>query len=394
MSTRSARAAVTEALLKCPAPLYERMHRKGPLFWSRPDETWVVTGYELARLVLRDPRFHLPGPPPESEWSESGSHGGFFQSMLLASEGDRHTRLRRFLGRLLTPRAVRAQTLQVEAAVTALLDGLERRTAVDGVAEISARLPVTVIGDLVGIPEGDRREVSEICRAISRGGGMASGQPPGDDVGTALTRVDELGRRVQRWMDTPERLIPGSLLALAVEAKDTADALSDTEIVANVFSLYIAGHDTSRNMLSGLLMRLATRPELLDGLSAGAVDTSAEVDRLLLAESPLTFTVRVARQECELDGQRIRPGDKIRVMLGAANHELLTSGVQADHSGVSFGEGRHVCLGAHLARTEGRVMLEAVGRRWSGLRLAGEPVWTPHFLHRGLQSLPLEIAWR
>ncbi|GAP53287.1 cytochrome P450 [Streptomyces azureus] len=394
MSTRSARAAVTEALLKCPAPLYERMHRQGPLIWSRPDQTWVVTGYELARLVLRDPRFHLPGPPPQSEWSESGSHGGFFQSMLLASEGDRHTRLRRFLGRLLTPRAVRAQTLRVEAAVTALLDGLERRTAVDGVAEISARLPVTVIGDLVGIPAGDRSELSEICREISRGGGVASGRPSGEDVGTALTRVDELGRRVKRWMDTPEHLIPDSLLALAVEAKDTTEALSETEIVANVFSLYIAGHDTSRNMLSGLLMRLATHPELLDGLSAGAIDTSAEVDRLLLAESPLTFTVRVAREECELDGQRIRPGDKLRVMLGAANHELLTSGMKADHSGVSFGEGRHVCLGAHLARTEGRVMLEAIGRRCSGLRLAAEPVWAPHFLHRGLQSLPLEIAWR
>ncbi|GAA2292048.1 cytochrome P450 [Streptomyces hawaiiensis] len=394
MSTRSARAAVTEALLKCPAPLYERMHRQGALIWSRPDRTWVVTGYELARLVLRDPRFHLPGPPPESEWSESGSHGGFFQSMLLASEGDRHTRLRRFLGRLLTPRAVRGQTLRVEAAVTALLDGLERRTAVDGVADISALLPVTVIGDLVGIPEGERHEISEICRSISKGGGVASGQPSGDDVDTALTFVDELGRRVKRWMDTPERLIPDSLLALVAEAKDTAEALSDTEVVANVFSLYIAGHDTSRNMLSGLLKRLATHPELLDGLSAGAIDTSAEVDRLLLAESPLTFTVRVAREECELEGQRIHPGDKIRVMLGAANHEVLTSGAQADHSGVSFGEGRHVCLGAHLARTEGKVLLEAVGRRWSGLRLAAEPVWTPHFLHRGLQSLPLEISWR
>ncbi len=394
MTTGPTRAAVTEALLRCPAPLYARMHRQGPLVWSRPDRTWVVTGYDLARLVLRDPRFRLPGPPPESEWSENGSHAGFFQSMLLASEGERHARLRRFLGRLFTPRAVRARTVRIEAAMAALLDDAGRCPTMDGVAQISARLPVSVIGDLVGIPEDDRHEVSELCRVISRGGGVASGRPSGDDVGNALARVDDLGRLVQRWRATPDRLMPDSVLALAVDARDTSEALSDTEVLANVFSLYIAGHDTSRNMLSGLLLRLATHPELLAGLSAGEVDTAAEVDRLLLGESPLTFTVRVAQEECTLEGERIRPGDMIRVMLGAANHELLTSGAQADHAGVSFGEGRHVCLGAHLARTEGRVLLEAVGRRWSGLRLAADPAWTPHFLHRGLDSLPLEIAWR
>ncbi|GLF96716.1 cytochrome P450 [Streptomyces yaizuensis] len=449
MTTGSAaRAAAAAALLKCPAPLYERMHRKGPLVWSEPDRTWMVTGYGLARLVLRDTRFRMPGPQKESEWAEDGSHGGFFQSMLLACEGDTHTRLRRFLGRLFTPRAVRARTVRIEAAMAALLDeardggrdgvrdegrdegrdearpdtapGMvaayrttldvtaehrtapagvaEHRTTLDGVAAISARLPVSVIGDLVGIPDQDRERVSDVCRAISRGGGVASGPPSGDAVGTALARVDELGALVDRWLAAPDHLVPDSVLALAADAEDTPDALSRTEVVANVFSLYIAGHDTSRNMLSGLLLKLAADPALLDGLTAGTVDTLAEVDRLLLAESPLTFTVRVAREECELAGHTIRPGDMLRVMLGAANHQLLTGGSPADRSeagsGVSFGEGRHVCLGARLARTEGQVMLDAVGRYWSAVRPAAEPVWTPHFLHRGLESLPLEITWR
>ncbi|MBN0043333.1 cytochrome P450 [Streptomyces actuosus] len=394
MTTGPARAAVTEALLRCPAPLYARMHRQGPLLWSSPDETWVVTGYELARLVLRDPRFRMPGPPRDSQWSEYGSHGGFFQSMLLASEGERHARLRRFLGQLFTPRAVRARTVRIEAAAAAILDAVAARDAVDGVADIASRLPVSVIGDLVGIPEEDRDEASVLCRAISRGGGVASGRPSGQEVGTALARVDDLGRLVDRWTEEPGRLMPDSVLALAAAARATPDALSGTELLANVFSLYIAGHDTSRNMLSGLLLRLATRPGLLPGLAAGTVDGAAEVDRLLLGESPLTFTVRVAREECELAGRRVRPGDRIRVMLGAANHELLTTDPDAGHTGVGFGEGRHVCLGAHLARTEGRVLLEAVAGRWSAVRPAGEPVWAPHFLHRGLDRLPLDITWR
>ncbi|GAA3653936.1 cytochrome P450 [Streptomyces chitinivorans] len=394
MTTKPTRAAVTEALLRCPAPLYARMHRQGPLMWSRPDGTWVVTGYELARLVLRDPRFRMPGPPRESQWSENGSHSGFLQSMLLASEGERHTRLRRFLGQLFTPRAVRARTARIETAMAAILDDAAAHPVVDGVADISARLPVSVIGDLVGIPPEDRHEVSDLCRAISKGGGVASGRPSDEEVGTALTRVDELGRLVTRWMGQPRHHMPDSVLALAAAARGTPQELSDTELLANVFSLYIAGHDTSRNMLSGLLLRLATRPELLRDLAAGTVDTAAEVDRLLLAESPLTFTVRVVQEECELAGQHINAGDRIRVMLGAANHELLTSDPDVDHPGVSFGEGRHVCLGAHLARTEGRILLEAVGRRWSGVRLAAEPTWAPHFLHRGLDRLPLEITWR
>ncbi|MET7640222.1 cytochrome P450 [Streptomyces sp. NPDC005438] len=354
----------------------------------------MVTGYEHARHVLRDPRFRLPGPPPDSEWSENGSHAGFLQNMLLASEGVQHTRLRRFLGQLFTPRAVRARTARIEAAMTALLNATQGRPVVDGVADISARLPVSVIGDLVGIPKEDRDEVSELCRTISKGGGVASGQPPGHDVDTALTHVDQLGQLVRRWMGSPSQLIPDSVLTLAVETMDTPDALSEMEVVANVFSLYIAGHDTSRNMLSGLLLRLATHPRLLTDLTAGTVDVPAEVDRLLLSEAPLTFTVRVAREGCEIAGQHVRRGDRIRVMLGAANHELVTHGREANHAGVSFGEGRHVCLGARLARTEGRVLLEAAGRRWSDLRLRADPKWTPHFLHRGLESLPLEITWR
>ncbi|GGK82799.1 cytochrome P450 [Planomonospora parontospora subsp. parontospora] len=394
MATRPTPAEVTEALLRCPALLYRRLHRQGALLWSRPDRMWMVTGYELARLVLRDPRFRLPGPPDGSAWAEGGSHGGFLQSMLLASEGERHARLRRFFSGLFTPRAVRARTTRIEAATASLFDGIAPRPRIDGVTEITARLPVSVIGDLVGIPESDRDEVSELCRLISKGGGVASGQPGGREVGAALAHVDELTGLVHRWLAVPHRLMPDSVLAAAAAARDTPEALSDVEIVANVFSLYIAGHDTSRNMLSGLLLRLATHPELLGGLAAGAVDVSAEVDRLLLGESPLTFTVRVAQEDCELEGHRIRAGDRIRVMLGAANHELLASSAPADNAGVSFGEGRHVCLGAHLARTEGRVLLRTAGRRWSGLRPAAPPVWAPHFLHRGLDELMLEIEWR
>ncbi len=393
--------AITEALLRRPAPLYERLLRDGPLQWSEPSRCWLVVGYDVARTVLRDERFSMPRPPAGSRWSENG----FFASLLLAAEGPEHDRLRRLLGPVFAPRVVRARTARVESATHALLDkaagagsgvtepgAAGSGTVFDGVAAISARLPVSVVGDLVGVPEAARDEVSALCRTISMGGGLAAGLPSADAADAAADALDRLGELVDRWLAEPEHLVADSALAVAAARPG---ALTRTEILANVFSLYLAGHDTSRNLLSALLLRLATTADLLDGLADGTVDPAAETDHALLSESPLTFTVREALADVPLSGQVVRRGDRLRLMLGAANHDVLTAGRSPGQlAGVTFGEGRHVCLGAHVARLEGAVLLGVAARRWSAVRLADRPQWTPHFVHRGLDRLPLDVTWR
>lgn len=372
--------AVTATLLRRPAALYEQLRKRGPVQWSEPGQIWLVIGYSAARTVLRDTRFRMPGPGADSTWGEGGPYGEFMRGLLLEAEGAQHDRLRRALGPAFAPRAIRARQDRIDATMDSLLDDVAGAAEFDGVAAISSRLPVSVVGDLVGVPERDRARVSALCRTISTGGGLATGAAEQDAVRGSIGALDELAALVEDWLAAPDQLLAESVLATSAD-------LTRMETVATVFSLYLAGHDTSRNMLSALLLALATRPDL-----AAAAD---EVDRVLLAESPLTFTARVALADVEVEGQRIAEGDRVRIMLGAANHELLTTGQSPGPlAGVSFGEGRHVCLGAHVARLEGTTMLAAVARRWSSVRLAGDPQWTPHFLHRGLDRLPLEVTWR
>ncbi|MEV4494170.1 hypothetical protein AB0J84_00470 [Micromonospora arborensis] len=386
------RSMVAAHLLRRPEVLYQQLHQRGSLVWSESGGCWLVVGHEAARTVLRDEHFRMPGADPRSEWGDGARHGDFVRSLLLSAEGTDHDRMRRTLGPAFSPRAVRARREAVERAVDGLLADIGPDGRFDGVAAISGRLPVAVVGDLVGVPEPERANVSELCRTISQGGGLASGRASDSAVRNALAALDDLSVLVRRWLADPA---PESVLAAIRAADGTPLALSDVEAVANVFSLYLAGHDTSRNMISGLLLRLATTPELLDGLREGRLTAEAEVERVLLTESPLTFTARVAMRDVEVAGQLIRRGDRLRVMLGAANHELVANGQPAGPlAGVAFGEGRHVCLGAHLARLEGIVLLTVVARRWSAVRLTGTPRWTSHFLHRGLETLPLEATWR
>jgi cytochrome P450 len=386
------RAAVAGHVLRRPAVLYEQLHRQGSLAWSESGRCWLVVGYEAARMVLRDERFRMPGADPNSEWGDGARHGDFVRSLLLSAEGTDHDRMRRTLGPGREGRAVRARREAIETMIDRLLADIGPDGRFDGVAAISGRLPVSVVGELVGVPEPERADVSELCRTISQGGGLVSGRASDSAVRDALAALDDLTVLVRRWLTDP---VPDSVLAAIRAAEGTLQALSEVEAVANVFSLYLAGHDTSRNMISGLLLRLATVPQLLGDLHEGRLTAEAEVERVLLTESPLTFTAREAVRDVEVAGQLIRRGDRLRVMLGAANHELVTTGQPAGPlAGIAFGEGRHVCLGAHVARLEGIALLTVVARRCSAVRLAGDPRWTSHFLHRGLETLPLEATWR
>lgn len=390
-TSQSMPAPVVDALLRRPALLYDRMRREGPLQWSAKADSWIVLGYELARSVLRDDRFRMPGPARDSLWSTDPELNAFVRGMLLEAEGDDHDRLRRAVGPVFTPRALRSRMPAVTAAVDRILDGVASRTRLDGVPTISGRLPVDVVGDLVGIPVAERTAVSTLCRRISGGGGLAgSAGPTRDAVQDSVAALAELRGLVRGWLAEPGLCVPESVLAGLA-----GGPLSEPEAVAVVFSLYLAGHDTSRNLLSAVLLYLAIEARLLPALAAGEIEASSLVDRVLLVEAPLTFTARTATCDVELAGQLIRAGQRVRVMLGGANHELVRSGLSGGPlAGVAFGEGRHVCLGAHVARVEGTVLLNVLARRWRDVRLAGEPRWNQHFLHRGLAELPLEVRWR
>ncbi|WP_036374449.1 cytochrome P450 [Micromonospora sp. ATCC 39149] len=388
--------AVRHALLQRPALLYERMLRQGPMHWSDQAQSWVVVGYDLARAVLRDNRFRMPAPDPRSVWSTDPELSAFMRGMMLQAEGPRHQELRRAVAQRFTPRMLKARRSRIVEALHGILDGLHPATRVEAVADISVPFPVAVVGDVIGIPRAQRDEVSDLCRRISSGGGLVGGvRPPSRAVDDSITAVGELGTRVRGWLAEPELLEPDSVLTDLHATRARGGGLSDAETVAVVFSLHLAGHDTSRNLFSALAHRLATDPTMLPALARADLDAATVVNTVLLDEPPLTFTARMATCDVELAGHQIRAGQRVRVMLGAANHDLTQQARPHQQlDGLAFGEGMHVCLGSHLAREEGALLLDVLAARWSSVRLAEDPRWNPHFLVRGLAELPLEVTWK
>ncbi|WP_431910797.1 cytochrome P450 [Micromonospora carbonacea] len=393
--TASLPQAVRHVLLQRPALLYERMLRQGPMHWSEQAQSWVVVGYDLARAVLRDNRFRMPAPDPHSVWSTDPELNAFMRGMMLQAEGARHQALRRAVAQRFTPRMLRARRSRIVDALHGILDGLQPATRIEAVADLSVPFPVAVVGDVIGIPRTQRDEVSDLCRRISSGGGLVGGvRPPTQAVDDSITAVGELGDRVRGWLAEPELLEADSVLTDLHATRAHGGGLTDAEIVAVVFSLHLAGHDTSRNLFSALAHRLATDPAVLPGLARADLDASAVVSAVLIEEPPLTFTARMATCDVEVAGHQVRAGQRVRVMLGAANHDLSQRARPHEQlDGLAFGEGMHVCLGSHLAREEGALLLDVLAARWSAVRLAEEPRWNPHFLVRGLAALPLEVAW-
>jgi cytochrome P450 len=365
------------------------------MHWSDQAQSWVVVGYDLARAVLRDNRFRMPAPDPHSIWSSDPELHAFMQGMMLQAEGPRHQVLRRAVAMRFTPKMLRARRPRIVQSLHEILDGLHPASRLEAVADISVPFPVAVVGDVIGIPRAERGEVSDLCRRISSGGGLVGGvRPPEQAVDDSITAVGELGDRVRGWLAEPGVLEPDSVLTDLRAGRAQGGGLSDPEIVAVVFSLHLAGHDTSRNLFSALTHRLATDPTMLPALARADLDASTVVDTVLIEEPPLTFTARMATCDVELAGQRIRAGQRVRVMLGAANHDLLQrTRPHGQLDGLAFGEGMHVCLGSHLAREEGALLLDVLAARWSAVRLAAAPRWNPHFLVRGLAELPLEVEW-
>lgn len=372
-----------------PVPLYAKLRAEGPAHWNERAGAWIVVGHDLARAVLRDDRFRMPTPPPDSPWTRDQGLRDFIRGMMLEAEGDEHTRLRRAVAGVFTPRALRARTATITATLHDILDDIARSSIVDGVTAIAGRFPVAVVGDLIGIPPAQRAEVSELCRRISGGGGLANPRPTEDDVRASVAGIGELRDHVRRWLAEPALRRPDTVLG-----RIAASGLTEPEAVATVLSIYVAGHDTSRNLLSALLLRVAANAALLPALAAGTVAAAAIVDRVLLVDVPLTFTARVATCDVDIAGLAVGAGDQVRVLLGAANHDLVTTNAtDGPLHGLAFGDGRHVCLGAQVAHLEGTTLLDVLARRWGSVRLAGAVEWFPNFLLRGLTAIPMEVTW-
>jgi cytochrome P450 len=379
-----------------PYPRYERLRQLSAVVRAG-DGALVVTRYADCSLVTRDPRLgHLPadvlaflGYP---DWSEHPSLRQLFTSVLLLNPPD-HTRLRRLVSGAFTARRVQALRPAIARMVDDLLDGLTGE--VDFVGGFAFPLPVNVIGELLGVPTGDRAQFQSLVRDWTQVLEVITPE--------VLARADPAAATIRDYLAglaAERRSRPAEdLLSALVAAEETGDQLSEDEVLTMAALLFAAGFETTTNLLANGLAALLEHPEQMRALRERPDLAQAAVEELLRFDSPVQIASRVVIEPVELGGTVVAPGERVVAYLGAGNRDperfadpdrLLLD--RADNAPLSFGGGIHYCLGAPLARLEAQLALPALVRRFPRLALSGVPERRDSLSIKGFTRLPVDTG--
>jgi cytochrome P450 len=361
-----------------PYPLYERLRAIGPAA-TAPDGTLVVTGYRECSMLLRDHRLHkTPERRLEAagypKWQDRPALRLMFSSVMMLNP-PAHTRLRRLVAACFTARRVAGLRPAVERIVAEACEQIAGDS--DFVTGFAVPLPVTVIGELLGIPAADRPMFAGLARDWSA---VLDGLSP-----QAVDRADAAATVIADYVaDLAERRReqPGDDLISAMAAAGGGDQLTAEELVTMAALLLKAGSDTTTGLLSNGLAALLAHPDQAARLRAERLLAIPAVEELLRYDSPVQIlSGRCAPDDLTIAGFDLSDGQRVLVVLGAANRDAAVFSDpdrlildRAQQAPLSFGGGIHYCLGAPLARLEAQVAFPALLTRFPRLALAGQPV--------------------
>ncbi|MEU9477422.1 cytochrome P450 [Streptomyces sp. NPDC048191] len=383
-----------EELLHDPHAVYARLRERGPVHRVCPPgadegyESWLVVGYEEARAALADPRLAKDGSRIDVRFLDEDLIGRH----LLATDPPQHTRLRGLVARAFTMRRVERLRPRVQQITDDLLDEMLPAGRGDLIGSLAYPLPITVICELLGVPEMDRDGFRELSTEVVAPTSPQSEYDAVVRLAGYLTELIEDKRRAGPADDLLSDLI-------RTTAED-GDRLSAEELRGMAYLLLIAGHETTVNLIGNGVLALLNHPGQLAALRADMGLLDGAIEEMLRYEGPVeTATFRYATEALRIGGTRIEQGEHVMVGLGAAHRdgdryaEPDRFDIRRDSRGhLAFGHGIHYCLGAPLARLEGRTAIGTLLRRAPALTLDGHPGdWLPGLLMRGVRSLP--VRW-
>lgn len=386
-----------------PFPLLARLRSSDPVYRTTlPDKAktpvWLMTRYEDVNALLKDERFpknrrsaltpeqlgRLPWVPPMFRPLE--------RNMLDLDQPD-HTRLRALVHKAFTPRLVEQMRARVQTLADELLDGVARRGEMDLINDYALPLPMTIITEILGVPTRDRDKFHKWSKAV-----VSLSSP--DAALRVIPSVWMFIRYLRRFFKVRRRDPRDDLASALIEAEEAGDKLSEDELLAMVFLLLIAGHETTVNLIGSGVLALLEHPEQMEKLRREPPLIKTAVEELLRYTAPVFMTTeRYAREDATIRGVTIPRGEMTLGVIGSANRDetVFENPDELDitrepNKHLSFGQGIHFCLGAPLARMEAQIAINTLFRRVPGLRLKVSPdslSWRPSMILRGLDALPV-----
>lgn len=387
-----------------PYPAYAYLQQNHPVYhtkWSFVGEGVLLTRYQDVDFVLRDPRFInddrnlSDGKGSFDSWWTPQVWKLFRDSMALQDDPE-HRRLRTLVHQAFTPKRIQQIQKRVEEIATALLDKAESKGEIELIADYALPLPITIISEMLGISEKDRNNFRKWTEGII--------DPMANFVTTGRMfinsqRIISLFKKLinQRRQDPQDDLVTA-----LVQAEQDGDRLNEQELLAMVFLLLFAGHETTINLIGNGILALLQHPDQLQRLQDDPSLIDTAVEEILRFTSPTQhIATRYPIEDVEIAGEHIPRGKAIICMIGAANRDktVFENGDKLDvgrhpNKHLGFGVGTHYCLGAPLARLEGQIGLQTLIQRFPNLRLAvplEQLTWRGSIALRGLKSLPLHL---
>jgi cytochrome P450 len=347
-----------------------------------------------ANQVIRQPL------PPEFEARRDEN-----RRTILDIDPPDHTRLRRLMASAFTVRQVERLRPRVQALVAELLDEIAEAARagepVDLIPRFAFPLPFMVISELLGMPEGDRVQLRTWSHTMTK-----SLEPLVDpnDFGEIVAAGDNMLAHLEAAIEWKRANPADDVLSGLIAAEQDGDRLSPEELIDQVMLVYIAGHETTVNLIGNGTLALLRHRDQLERLAADPALDAPAVDELLRYDSPVQLSRRIVTAETDLAGETVQPGELVLTLLGSANRDEghwgptagdLDLGRGGASAHMSFGGGVHHCLGAALARLEAAEAIPALIRRFPNLELAAdEPAWNGRIILRGLDALPVAVQVR
>lgn len=390
-----------------PFPFYARLRAEEPVYRARlPDkrEPWLVTRYDDVLAALKDPRLvkDRKNAMTKEELGKQPWMPSVFKplerNMLDIDEPD-HKRLRGLVHKAFTADRVAKLEGRAQAIADELLDAAnaaDARGRMDLIKDYALPLPLTVIAELLGVPTEDRHKFHAWTSRIVKA-------PSTLNVLFAIPAAMSFLKYLRTLFNERRQRPKDDLLTALVSATDGGDSLSEDELLAMVVLLLIAGHETTVNLIASGTLALLEDPEQKERLARDPSLIQPAIEELLRYTSPVeTATERFAREDMTIAGAPIRRGELVLAALASANRDetqferpdVLDIGREKNKH-LAFGMGIHFCIGAPLARLEGRIAISTLLARLPDLRLAVPPsrlVWRPAMVLRGLSALPVSFS--
>jgi cytochrome P450 len=386
-----------------PYPQYAALRAEAPVY-QHPLGFWLLTRYDDVSWLLRaglsvEDRNVADGPFRELRDQMYGDEIARTDKLsMLDRDPPDHTRLRRLVSKAFTPRAVEALRPRITGLVDGMLDAAERQGQVDLVDALAFPLPFAVIAEMLGTPPADHERIRLLTGTVVR-----SLEPVADPaLVAAIAAADAELTAIAADMIAWKRGNPADdLLTALITAEDDGDALSDDELIAQTLLLYIAGHETTVNLIAGGTLALLRNPGQLALLRGDPALAADAVEELLRYDSPVQASRRITLEPVTIRDTIIPAGAFVMASLGSANRDELFWGTDAaevrlsrDNARhhVSFGAGPHHCLGASLARLEASIAFARLVARFPGLALDGDVTWNGRINLRGPAHLPVSVG--